>query len=70
MAINNEGQAIELTNRIQEMTEGESPEVLEEIVRLLNYHAGYHAGTFDGQDSLTTILTTDINNLILMNLNR
>lgn len=65
MAINKEGQAIELTNRIKEMTEGESPEVLAEVVKLLEYHMGYHAGVVHGGDSLTTIISTDIEDIIL-----
>lgn len=46
-----------LTNRINEMVEGESVEVLEEVVKLLNYHMGYHAGVFTGEDSVSKVLS-------------
>jgi hypothetical protein len=47
---------VELTDRIMEMVEGESPEVLEEIERLLIYHAGYKARIFTGNDPFEKII--------------
>ncbi|QJT70362.1 hypothetical protein [Microcystis phage MaeS] len=51
-----EEKSVELTERIIEMIEGESVDVLEEIVSLLNYHAGYRAGIVDHEANFTEIL--------------
>jgi hypothetical protein len=48
MAKNQVGQAVELTNKIAELVEGESPEVLREMYTLLNYHMAMKAGVVDG----------------------
>lgn len=58
------GQA-KLTNRIIEMIEGESPEVLEEFIQLLTYHTGYAAGVFSGDDTFEQIINSKPNELIL-----
>lgn len=59
----NVGQA-ELTNRIQEMIEGESPEVLQEILNLVTYHTAYQAGVVDGADDFEHIISKPIGELI------
>ncbi|MEC1155022.1 hypothetical protein [Cytobacillus horneckiae] len=48
---------VELAERITEMIEGETSEVLEEIITLLNYHTGYKAGLFNGNDSFEKIIS-------------
>lgn len=49
-------QEVELTNRIQEMIEGESPEVLKEILNLIKYHCGYRAGAFNGEAKVKAVI--------------
>lgn len=53
-----------LLDRVKEMIDGESPENLNQIMKLINYHAGYHAGVFDGSDSFETVMKADIEDLM------
>lgn len=56
MANNQVGQAVELTNKIMELVEGESPEVLQEMHTLLNYHMAMKAGVVDGSLSVKNVI--------------
>lgn len=64
MTEENIGQAFKLTERITEMIEGETPEVLHEINTILNYHMAYRAGQVTGKDSLEDILLIKTEELV------
>lgn len=53
----NVGQAVELTNRIIEMVEGEDPKNLIEYIRLLEYHAGVKAGSLNGNIFFSKVIS-------------
>lgn len=47
---------VELTNRILGIIEGESSEVLAEQLKLLEYHMGFNAKIFSGEEKLIEII--------------
>ena len=53
----------QLTNLILAMSEGESLENLQDIIKLIKYHSGHQAGVFDGSHSFETIISSDLENL-------
>lgn len=50
------GQAVELTEAIMGLVEGESPEVLREQLRLLKYHMAIKAGAVQGTMSVAKVM--------------
>lgn len=55
MENNNAGQAVELANRILEIIEGETTDVLMDINKMLNFYMAYRAGIIDGSEKINEI---------------
>ena len=56
MGNNNAGQAVELANRILEIIEGETTDVLMDINKMLNFYMAYRAEIVDGSEKFNEIL--------------